>query len=181
MTIYTKGGDRGETGLPGGRRLPKNEPVFEFLGRLDSANATVGIALSFMDQEIDDPLIDQLQDIQSIFLGIGALVANPTNNQLALIGELPRHTRSLELQIDSWDRQLPTLTNFILPGGTQAGATLHLVRTTVRDAERAYYNLTSDDQLAEVSIYLNRLADYFFQVARYYNFIHETPETRWVN
>lgn len=181
MTIYTKGGDGGETGLPGSRRLAKNSPIFDFLGKLDSANATLGVALSFMDGQIDEPLIDQLQDIQAIFLGIGALAASANSSQFELANQLPIHTVGLEQQIDSWDAQLPALTNFILPGGTQAGAILHQVRTAVRDAERSYHSLPSEDKIAQISIYLNRLADYFFQAARYYNFVHKSPETRWIN
>ena len=179
MTIYTKKGDKGETGLPGGRRLPKVDQVFETLGNLDQANAFLGLAISFMVKDEDKNLINQLQEVQVSLLGVGACLASTEPNNHPLIKKLPALTKALEYQIDQWNELLPELNNFILPGGTNSGASLHITRTALRQAERSFHRLDDSQKIEEVSIYLNRLSDYFFQAARFYNFIHHQEEDIW--
>ncbi len=179
MPIYTKKGDRGETGLPGGRRLSKTDLVFEFLGSLDQTSATIGQALSFIDSKNDLGFIEVFRKIQSNFLSIGAYTAAEEAKKPKLPLGLQDETLRLENLIDEWDKQLPQLTNFILVGGTQTGATLHLARTTIRQAERSYHRLEIEQRDPAISEYLNRLSDFFFQAARYYNYCNHQPESPW--
>jgi len=177
MPIYTKKGDGGETGLPGKRRLAKADPLFEVLGTLDEANASVGLARSWLKKN-NKKLGDQLEQIQRHFLAIGAYLAAEIPSQQTLT-ELITDTALVEQMIDKWDSQLPELKNFILPGGSQAGATLHLCRTIVRRLERSYQRLPSQQKVTEISTYLNRLSDFFFQAARWVNHQQNQPESIW--
>jgi cob(I)alamin adenosyltransferase len=179
MAIYTKTGDRGETSLPGGRRLPKSEAIFDVLGDFDQANVAVGLAVSLIDNKYSS-FINQLQDIQASILGIGACLAKDNPESDPIIKKLPGLTQSLEKQMDIWTNQLPELKNFILPGGTPAAASLHLARTCVRRAERSFYRLKPAGKLSELSKYVNRLSDYFFQAARFANKLSSRTETTWL-
>ncbi len=180
MPIYTKKGDKGETGLPGGRRLPKSEPVFDVLGNLDMVNSAIGLAIALLPKKMKDIIAD-LQHIQQILLSIGATIAAESANQLALATNLKKETNLLEDQIDTWDKALPELKNFILPGGSQAGAALHLTRSIIRQAERSYQKTPNTKNFPEIDAYLNRLSDYFFQVARFVNFQLDSTEPTWKN
>ncbi len=177
MPIYTKKGDGGETGLPGKRRLAKADPLFEVLGTLDETNASVGLACSWLETK-NAPLRNQLAQIQRHLLTIGAYLAADVPSQQTLT-DLATDTSTAERLIDEWDSQLPELKNFILPGGSQAGATLHLCRTIVRRLERNYQRLPDHQKVAEISTYLNRLSDFFFQAARWINYQQNQPESIW--
>jgi len=181
MTIYTKKGDKGETGLPGDKRLSKGELIFEVLGDLDQTNASLGLAISYLTHDNEKPLVVQLQDIQASLLGVGACLASENPSEQIIVKKLPGLTIALEKQIDRWNDQLPELNNFILPGGDSAGAALHLTRTISRRAERSYHRLPEANKVQEVSIYLNRLADYFFQAARFDILFNHCEETTWTN
>lgn len=174
--LYTKKGDRGETGLPGGRRLPKTEAVFEFLGSLDATNATIGLAVSQLSDRV---MIKLLEQVQADLLTVGATVAaeSPSRN---FTGQLEKQTALLERQIDEWDRGLPKLENFILPGGVSAGAALHLARTIIRQSERDFHRLRAV-KIKEIAVYLNRLSDFLFQAARWVNYQAGQKETIWKN
>lgn len=178
MPIYTKKGDKGETGLPGSRRLSKKELIFEFLGTLDETNAAIGLALSLMTPESPE-LAMTLLKIQSSLLSIGACVAAEQPGQAKILVKLDQMTEGLEKLIDKWDRQLPELKNFILPGGKPAAAALHQTRTLIRRAERAFHRLATAEELAPIARYINRLSDFFFQAARFYNFANNQPESIW--
>lgn len=132
-----------------------------------------------MAQVKNKRLRDELQNIQRHFLAIGATLASEKPLEMSIIAELPALTKHLEHQIDIWDKQLPELKNFILAGGSVAGATLHQARTFIRQAERNYHRLDSNQKIPEIGIYLNRLSDYLFQAARYYNFLQKQPEAIW--
>lgn len=177
MPIYTKKGDGGQTGLPGKRKLSKTEPLFEVLGALDQASATLGLARSYGQASAE--VSKSLETIQRNFLAIGACLAAEQPSQAVILSQLPIEIEKLEATIDQWDRALPELKNFILAGGTTAGATLHLARTIVRAAERNYHRLEERQKFDAVSQYLNRLSDYLFQAARYTNFLAKKPETIW--
>lgn len=181
MPIYTKKGDKGETGLPGSRRLPKKELIFEFLGTLDETNAALGLAISFMrpPQTEAPELAMVLMKIQSSLLAIGACVAAEQPSQAKILVKLDQMTEGLEKLIDKWDRQLPELKNFILPGGKPAAAALHQTRTLIRRAERAFHRLATAEELAPIARYINRLSDFFYQAARFYNFANNQPESIW--
>ena len=176
MPIYTKKGDKGETGLPGGRRLSKTEPIFEVLGALDSVNASLGLAASLLSKSLIElrPVINQ---VQSTLLDIGAHIAEAEPKRLNLIVDLPTQTKQLEELIDTWNDKLPKLENFILPGGSTPAAVLQLARTTVRQAERQYHHLSHTE--LTISEYLNRLSDFCFQMARLINQRLTTPDEHW--
>lgn len=177
MTIYTKGGDKGETGLPGKRRLLKKEQLFEVLGNLDQTNASIGVAISSIKD--DNHLVELLEQVQRLLLEIGATLASQQPQESGALKELEKVTLDMESQIDAWDKQIPELKNFILPGGNKGGAQLHFCRTLVRQTERSYHRLNGGLTIQEISIYLNRLSDFFFQAARYYNVSHNEPEQIW--
>lgn len=181
MGIYTKKGDLGETGLPGKRRLSKNAMIFNFLGQLDSLNAQIGLTLSLLAENNRSQLTESLQQTQRILLGIGAATAAEQPGASPVLQVLESSTSKLEKLIDLWDKQLPPLTNFILPGGSVIAAHLHLCRTATRSAERAYHLLEPEQVITSVSMYLNRLSDFFFQAARWQNQCEQTPDIIWKN
>lgn len=178
MTIYTKKGDAGETGLPGKRRLSKTDALFDCLGTLDQANASIGLAISTLP---DQDLIFELQDIQRSLLAIGACLAAEQPTTLLILSQLPDLTSKLERKIDEWDQRLPELKNFILPGGTPTAASLQVARTIVRQAERSFHRLPAALRFEPISVYLNRLSDFFFQAARFVNFSAKVSEPVWKN
>jgi len=179
MPIYTKKGDFGQTSLPGGRKLPKKDAIFEFLGSLDTLNAALGAAIAAMPNGTRRQLKGELQRIQSDLLSIGAYVASdPKTDSSYLISNLPKRTLALERLIDSYDEDLKQLTEFILPGGNLPASLVHLARTFVRSVERAWQRL-GNDKATEISTYLNRLSDYCFQAARYCNHLAKVEDDIW--
>jgi len=179
MPIYTKKGDRGETGLPGKRRLPKTDEIFECLGALDQTNASIGQALSLIDQKEEKELVTFLERLQCDLLSVGSTIAAESPGSSKLLPIFSQRTLELEHQIDQWDAQLPELKNFILPGGCQAAAVIHLARVNIRQAERAFHRLDSITGLEPIAVFLNRLSDYFFQCARYLNMRANKPDIIW--
>lgn len=178
MSIYTKKGDRGQTGLPGERRLSKTDQLFETLGYFDQTSALIGLAIALAKQEGDINPVASLERIQRQFLTLGSQLAAEKRDP-KILKNFTKEVEWMESVIDKLDEELPTLRNFILAGGTPAGATLHLVRASVRHAERQFHRLKADQKPAEVAQYLNRLSDFFFQAARYYNFKHQAAEAVW--
>lgn len=179
MKIYTKGGDTGETGLYGGARVPKDHLRIEVYGTLDEANAILGIACSVMNAA--DPLRNRLSEIQAELFQLGSELATPEGKKtgISLIEEAQIVT--LEQEIDRMESRLSPLKNFILPGGSQASAYLHLARTVVRRAERKLVTLSRDHSTREVTIrYLNRLSDYLFVCARFVNYEANTDDVPWI-
>lgn len=178
MPIYTKKGDKGETGLPGKRRLSKTEAIFECLGGLDQTNALIGLIVSLIDQK-DAELIQELQAIQSKLLAVGACLAAESPKDVAILASLDEQTSRLENRIDEWEKLLPELKNFILPGGSQATSVAHLARVAVRQTERAFHRLEGASALEPIARYLNRLSDYFFQCSRYLNLRANQQDIIW--
>lgn len=164
--IYTKTGDNGTSKAIRGKRLPKNALLFEVLGNLDELNATLGLALL-----TKTTLKDSLSVVQSDLFKIGAIVAG--NKILPKdIKWLTSRVNEIEAQIDFIDAKNSRLANFILPGGTNQAAFLHLSRTVCRRAERSFTSLYRTKKLKNSDIiltYLNRLSDYLFVLARYNN------------
>ena len=117
--------------------------------------------------------------IQKNIFELGSCLACENPADAAIIKRLPKETEEMELQIDSWDKQMPPLKNFILPGGSTAGSALHLSRTFVRQSERAYHRLGNEYKLKEISIYINRLSDFMFEMARFVNHSHKQVEQIW--
>ncbi len=178
MKIYTKTGDQGETSLYGGQRVPKNALRVETYGTVDECNAALGLALTF---PIDPKASAIIIRIQGELFELGADLATPI-----VRGEIvPRmqagETARLEDEIDRMEADLPPLRRFILPGGSQAGAALHLARTICRRAERILVSLEEHEEVnPEAGRYLNRLSDHLFVLARWVNHRTEATETEWV-
>jgi cob(I)alamin adenosyltransferase len=169
MKIYTKTGDEGMTGLLGSRRVPKDDARIDAYGTIDELNAALGLARAHgLDTEADF-LVAKLQD--DLFVAGSALAdPAPTGKFFSAIGE--EHTRRLEATIDALEAELPPLTHFILPGGTPPAAQIHLARAICRRAERLTVKLArqpNESVSAAVIIYLNRLSDLLFVLARAVN------------
>ena len=181
MKIYTKTGDRGDTGLFGGGRVPKNHPRVAAYGDVDELNAVLGLVIATEPlPRIDDVLLP----IQRDLFAIGALLATPNQEKMrqhlekAQIGN--SRISELERAIDAGDDELEPLRSFILPGGTQKAASLHVARTVCRRAERSVVGLTAETEIPElVVIYLNRLSDLLFTLARVANKRAGTSEVTW--
>ncbi len=194
MPIYTGGGDDGTTSLFGGERVGKHALRMEFIGTIDELSAALGMAVAHLpDTETDpttqpqraprdqaSPLLGErvrvratrlLQRIQSELFVMGADVATPHEPRAYTIPRItPAHVTALEAAIDDATAQLPPLTDFVLPGGTPAAATLHLARAVCRRTERIAVALAQKEDLSKpVLVYLNRLSDLLFTLARLAN------------
>lgn len=170
--IYTRGGDGGESGLVDGSRHPKNHARFNAIGDVDEANATIGLARAAV---LQGSAADRfLAGVQNDLFDLGADLATPSDMEGALRLSEGRAT-ALEAEIDALSEQLGPLTSFVLPGGSEAAARLHMARAQVRRAERTVISLNTQTPLnPEVLKYINRLSDLLFQLARAENNMGET-------
>ena len=180
MKIYTKTGDRGETGLFGGERVSKNSLRIEAYGTIDELNSFVGLAII----EVSDKSVkDLLQKIQNWLFSIGADLATPDNEKtkkLKVFRTPEEYYLYIEKEIDKYEGKLDELRNFILPGGTKGAALLHICRTITRRAERMVVALNSTVKIGNnIIIFLNRLSDLFFVLARFDNAVTGTPDIEW--
>jgi cob(I)alamin adenosyltransferase len=181
MKIYTRTGDEGATALFGGGRVGKDHPRVEAYGDVDELNAALGLARSIeMMPRVDEVLVPVQRDL----FAIGALLATPDRDRMreqlnkARIDE--GRIGELEAAIDSCERELEPLRSFIVPGGTPKAAALHVARTVCRRAERRVVTLASDTELPPlVVIYLNRLSDLLFMLARVANKRAGAGEVTW--
>lgn len=178
MKIYTKTGDTGETGLYGGIRVPKDAMRVEAFGTVDELNTCIGFVRS---QIQDEELNAILHRIQNELFDIGADLATQDAHPKTASLRIPPTLRiELEREIDRFEDQLPPLKNFILPGGSTGGAAVHLARTVCRRAERCVVSLAKAEMVnPEVLIYLNRLSDLLFVLARLVNHRSGVPEPLW--
>jgi cob(I)alamin adenosyltransferase len=178
MKIYTKTGDLGETGLFGGRRVPKHHLRIEAYGTVDETNAVLGLAASRCS---DPELSDAILRVQSELFSVGSDLATPLDVQSAHIVRVDESSvQRLENEIDAWEETLPALKNFILPGGNESAATLHVARTICRRAERAVTALAEQEAINPITQrYLNRLSDWLFVLARTVNHRAGSEETDW--
>ena len=181
MKIYTKTGDAGQTGLFGGGRVSKDDPRVEAYGDVDELNAFLGAARSVeMMPRIDEVLVPVQRDLFSI----GALLATPDlekmHDHLAKAQIDDSRIASLEQEIDACDRELEPLRAFIVPGGTPKAAALHVARTVCRRAERRVIHLQKEVEIPQiVVVYLNRLSDLLFTLARVANTRAGAGEVTW--
>lgn len=183
LRIYTRTGDSGDTGLFGGGRVPKNHPRVEAYGDVDELNAAIGFARAIEPM----PRIDEvLVPIQRDLFAIGALLATPDREKMRQHLEKARvdDDRILQLEhaIDDGDRELQPLRSFIVPGGTPKAASLHMARTICRRAERrvvALGDVHGEEIPGVVVIYLNRLSDLLFTLARVANQRAGAGEVTW--
>ena len=178
--IYTKTGDEGETGLFGGPRVPKDDPRVEGYGEIDELNAAIGLARSFELPAELDAICASLQD--RLFT-VGAMLATPKESKAAgYIPQLkPEWVAEMERQLDAFAEALPPLTAFILPGGSRAASALHLCRTICRRAERRIVGLLREGIAEkEIVVFLNRLSDLLFSMARMANLRANVKDVVWV-
>lgn len=178
MKIYTKFGDSGETALYGGTRISKSALQIEALGTVDELNAYLGYACTMID---DVEVSDILVHTQNHLFSLGADLATPTSHtQSSQIRITSDFTTEMEKVIDMLSDELPPLTNFILPGGGEAGSVLHLARAVCRRSERCIVRLTQEtDVNPEIIRCLNRLSDLLFVLARVVNHRSQIPEPIW--
>lgn len=175
--IYTKTGDLGDTGLFGGPRVRKDDPRIAAYGAVDELNATLGLVRCEALPPDVDPLLERVQN-QLFDLGAELATPNPTDFGLRIIGEA--QIAQLEQAIDAHEATLEPLKQFILPAGTRAAAGLHLARTVARRAERDLVTLAAQAPIAnELIVYLNRLSDLLFVLARSVNRSAGVPDVMW--
>ena len=178
MKIYTKTGDKGNTSLFGGKRVPKNNIRIEAYGTVDELNASLGVIIS---EHVSDSVKNIIKKIQNDLFVLGGDLATPLDNSNV---KIPRTTEImvsfLEGEIDSHNSKIEELKSFILPGGTKTSALLHLSRTICRRAERRVVELANVEQINEEIVkYLNRLSDLLFIFARFENFVNNVPDIEW--
>ncbi|MGK0617641.1 cob(I)yrinic acid a,c-diamide adenosyltransferase [Meiothermus cerbereus] len=182
MKIYTKTGDRGETGLYGADRVGKDHPRVEAYGTVDEANSAIGLARAALPLAHADVQAD-LEYIQNALFDLGADLATrpggPYERNLARMDA--SDVEKLEALIDRYQEEAPSFTGFIHPGGHPAAAALHLARTIVRRAERRVVELMRSEEVnLEAMRYLNRLSDLLFTLARVVNQREGFAEEKWL-
>lgn len=181
MKIYTRTGDEGETGLFGGGRVPKDHPRVSAYGDVDELNAAIGVARAAAPGSAFDELLEQVQ--RDLF-SIGGYLATPDPARVAAAlakAELPEsRVTDFERAIDAADAELPPLKAFVLPAGAPQAAALHLARTICRRAERSVVRLSHDTEVPSLFvIYLNRLSDLLFTLARSVNHRAGVADDTW--
>ena len=166
--IYTRGGDKGETSLGGGKRVAKHSLRVAAYGTSDEANGVIGIVRIYTDGEADA----MLARIQNDLFDLGADLCTPPDavRKDGALRVTMAQVERLETEIDAMNETLEPLNSFVLPGGTPAGAHLHLARTVVRRCERLLTELATVEPVTEEAIkYINRLSDHLFVLSRYVN------------
>lgn len=185
MKIYTKTGDRGETGLFGGQRVRKDDARVEAYGDVDELNSVLGLAAARLEMAGEEEMVAELRRIQADLFTIGANLATPRpedgGRPSAHVPELePGRTAELERSIDRADEELEPLKSFVLPGGSESAAVLHLARTVCRRAERRAVTLAHEAHIDEAYlVYLNRLSDLLFTLARLANARAGVQDVPW--
>jgi cob(I)alamin adenosyltransferase len=179
VKIYTKTGDLGETSLIGGLRVPKDHLRVAAYGDVDETNAALGAVRALAEA----PLERLLFGVQKDLFAIGAQLADPTHKVTARRAKAAvtnAHVRRLEKAIDAREERLPALRSFVLPGGTPTAALLHQARTVCRRAERSVVTLLREAGVdPRIVVYLNRLSDLLFVLARFENHRAGVGEDRW--
>lgn len=174
MAIYTKRGDKGETGLysqTGEKRISKNSKRINAIGAIDEANSYLGICAA---ECLNEELRMKIEEIQKDLFTIGAILAT------ADIKFNPKRTMELEKEIDELESKLPVLSHFVLPGGSELAAHMFLARSLVRRAERALVSLNKSEPIDQnILRFINRLSDYLFIQARAINAKDAKIETIW--
>ena len=180
MKIYTKTGDKGETSLFGGQRVWKDDLRINAYGTVDELNSVLGVAICEVSNEEQKEV---LKSIQNDLFTLGSDLATPLekeNKNFVIPRVDEKFIVRLEKLIDKYEKQLPELKNFILPGGSKSAAFLHAARTVCRRAEREVTALSKQVDIGnQILIYLNRLSDLLFVLSRYENHSNGTPEPTW--
>lgn len=178
MSIYTKFGDKGKTSLYAGKTVSKANIRVEAYGTIDELNSFLGIVLSLSKNK---SLNQEIVKIQNDLFEIGSALASPAKNKDKDLSDyLKKRVKDFENQIDNLTKILPELENFILPGGGQTGSRLHFARTIARRAERKIVELSEkEDVNQEILVYVNRLSDLLFTLARNINMTEKQKEIIW--
>jgi cob(I)alamin adenosyltransferase len=181
MTIYTRTGDEGDTGLFGGGRVPKDHPRVAAYGDVDELNSVVGLVRATAPAELFDEL---LESIQRDLFAIGGHLATPDPERVSRALEKATLSEArvgeFERAIDAADEELPPLKAFVLPAGTPKAAALHLARTVCRRAERRVVRLAREEAVPGLFVvYLNRLSDLLFTLARFANHRAGVGDRTW--
>lgn len=185
MKIYTRSGDKGETSLFTGERVPKSDPIVEAMGTVDECNSAIGFSVSLLPQEPSFQVCrEQLEIVQHALFDLGAALATPRTRAVPSKINKTRFDQEatvlLENWIDAMEETLPLLKKFILPGGHPAGGALHQARAICRRAERQVLPINLHADVSDsVLIYLNRLSDYLFVMSRFINHQANRTETIW--
>jgi cob(I)alamin adenosyltransferase len=178
-TLYTRGGDKGETSLYGPSRISKDSPRVDAYGTIDELNSCIGVAVAACRHEdISGPL----KLIQAELFTAGADLATElgANEPPSVPRIVKDDTLRLEKMVDELQKKLPRLTSFIIPGGSQLSSLLHLARSVCRRAERKAVALSRAEKInPEIVPYLNRLSTYLFNAARYANVLEGVPDEIW--
>ena len=170
--ITTRTGDKGETGLGDGSRVPKDHPRVAALGDVDELNSALGVLLA---EELPAPLRAAFSQVQQDLLDLGGELSIPGHSLLA-----PEKIAALDKHLESWNKDLAPLKEFILPGGSRAAAAAHLARTVCRRAERSVVALARKDKVSEPARqYLNRLSDLLFVAGRALNRAAGVGDVQW--
>jgi cob(I)alamin adenosyltransferase len=180
MKIYTRQGDTGNTGLFDGRRVRKDDLRIETYGTIDELNSVLGLVIADCPHAA---ITDLLGLLQRQLFELGADLATPEDsaNASKIRRVSPEHVTFLEHQIDVAMNQAPPLKHFVLPGGTRAAAGLHIARTVCRRAERLAVTLAGHETVGpQVLVYLNRLSDLLFALARLANHLDGRADIEWI-
>ena len=178
MKIYTKTGDKGETSLFGGQRVFKDDVRVDCYGTVDELNSVLGLAVT---EVTESEIIKVIQKIQNDLFDLGSELATPIIKNKENIPRISSGNISyLENSIDRFEVQLPELKQFILPGGTKGASLLHFARSVCRRGERLVVSLSKNVSISyDIVIYLNRLSDLLFVLARFENFVQNFPDINW--
>jgi len=179
MKIYTKTGDKGFTSLIGGTRVPKHHLRIESYGTIDELNSYIGL---IRDQDIASNDKNFLKEIQDRLFTIGSsLAADPEKSKMMIPDLYAEDIEALEQEMDRINTQLPELKHFILPGGSTTVSYCHLARCVCRRAERLVVHLAGESAVDDkIIVYLNRLSDYLFTLARKIANDNKIPENQWI-
>lgn len=181
MRIYTRTGDKGETGLFGGNRVSKAHLRLQAYGTLDELNSVIGI----LRLKVSAPTVvgETLKQIQQDLFALGAVLATPAEQLPKLDARMSKpmwSTEEMEKDIDRLTALAPPMTSFVLPGGGEGSACSHWARTVCRRAEREIVALCTEMEVKpEVMTYINRLSDWFFALSRAENAVNSVPDVEW--
>jgi len=176
MPIYTRTGDKGKTALFDGTKVLKSDVRVQAYGTVDELNSTIGVAITELKTK-SEQVKRELEKIQHELFDIGSALATP--QPLPVVG-LEERVKAFELLIDQMTAKLPELQAFILPGGSRAGAQLHVARTITRRVERQLVSLMQTEEIDQtIGVYINRLSDLLFTMARFVNHQQKHPEVKW--
>lgn len=178
MKIYTKTGDAGETSLIGGYRVSKSDLRIESYGTVDELNSWLGLLVTYLPND----RVKELQNMQSLLFAVGAMLASKSKEQKRPFSPVSEQDIiALEKCIDEYERFLPAMTHFILPGGSKATAQAHIARCVCRRAERIVVQLSRVDFVdKQLLVLLNRLSDYLFCLARAFTYWEGNEEIKWI-